>query len=132
MEIILLPIAVDVEKMDSRYRLVIVASQRARQMMEGSPPKIHTRYRKATTISLEELAEGKTEFHTGQDARQAQREARWNREEEARRQVLQAREKDIAGEIKRELSVYVDDPHPDKGLSKRTDEPESQNKMGAG
>lgn len=111
MEIISVPIVVEEEKIDSRYRLVIATSQRARQLMEGNGPAIHTRYRKATTVALEEFLEGKLEIHTGKDAKQAQREARKLREEEIRHQALQAKEREITSEISRELSVYVDDTH---------------------
>ena len=111
MEIISVPIVVDEEKIDSRYRLVIATSQRARQLMEGNGPAIQTRYKKATTIALEEFLEGKLEIHTGKDAKQAQRESRRLREEEMRHQALQAKGREITSEISRELSVYVDDTH---------------------
>jgi DNA-directed RNA polymerase omega subunit len=112
MEIISLPIVVDEKQVDSRYRLVIVGSQRARQLMEGNGPALQTRYKKATTIALEEFLESKLEFYTGKEARLAQREARRLREEEMRHQALQAKERQITSEISKELSVYVDDtPH---------------------
>jgi DNA-directed RNA polymerase omega subunit len=111
MEIISLPIVVNEKQIDSRYRLVIVGSQRARQLMEGNGPAIQTRYKKTTTIALEEFLEGKLEFYTGKEARLAQREARRLREEEMRHQALQAKEREITNEINKELSVYVDDTH---------------------
>ena len=109
MEIISLPIVLDEDKVDSRYRFVIVVARRAKQMMENSPPQIRSRYKKATTIALEEFMEGKIEFSSGEEARAAEMEARRLREEEAKSQSLQARERDIVGEIKKELSVFVDD-----------------------
>lgn len=109
MEIVSQPIVPDLERIDSRYRLVIVASQRARQLMEGNHPRVSTRYKKATTVALEEFLEDQLEFYTGEKARTAQREARRLREEEMRAQALQARERDITSEIRKELSVYVDD-----------------------
>lgn len=107
MEIIALPIVVDEGKIDSRYRLVIVAAQRARQIMEGNGPAIQTRYTKATTIALEEFLEDKLEFFTGKEARLAQREAKRLREEELKHQALRAREREIASEISKELSELV-------------------------
>ena len=110
MEIISLPVVVYEEKIDSRYRLVIVTSQRARQLMEGNGPAIQTRYKKATSVALEEFLEGKLEIYTGKEAiRIAQRDARRLREEEVRHQALQAKEREITSEISRELGVYVDD-----------------------
>ncbi len=119
MEIISLPIVVSENQVDSRYRLVIVVSQRAKQHMEGNGPALQTRYKKSTTIALEEFLESKLEYHTGKEARLAQREARRLREEEMRHQALQAKERTITHEISKELSVYVDDTQTKgKGESK--------------
>jgi DNA-directed RNA polymerase omega subunit len=115
MDITSLPIDVNEKKIDSRYRIVVVGSQRARQLMEGNGPALQTRYKKATTIALEEFLEGKLEFYTGKEARLAQRESRRLREEEMRHQALQAKEREITNEISKELSVYVDDTHPKTG-----------------
>ena len=108
MEIISLPIEMNkIENIDSRYRLVILAAQRARQMMEGSRPVAETRYTKATTIGLEEVLGEKVEFVTGKDARVAQREARRLREEEIKSRALLEKEEDLATEIKKDLSIYL-------------------------
>lgn len=109
MESASLPTVVNEMEIDSRYRLVIVTSQRARQIMGGHGPSIESRFKKATTVALEEFFEKKLEFYTGKEARQAQREARRLRDEELRHQAIQSRGREISSEISKELSVYVDD-----------------------
>ena len=56
-------------KIDSRYRLVLIAAQRARQLMQGSKPRITSKFTKEGTIALDEVLQGKTEFITGEEAR---------------------------------------------------------------
>jgi|GEM_PF-340509 len=108
MEIISLPIEMNkIENIDSRYRLVILSAQRARQIMEGSRPVAETRYTKATTIGLEEVLGRKVGFVTGKDARVAQREARRLREEEIKSRALLEKEEELASEIRKDLSIYL-------------------------
>jgi DNA-directed RNA polymerase subunit omega len=47
---------------ESRYTLVMVAARRARQLVEGSTPRVDTKANKPVTIALDEIAEGKVEF----------------------------------------------------------------------
>jgi DNA-directed RNA polymerase subunit omega len=108
MEVITLPIEVKGDgEIDSRYRLVILAAQRARQLMEGSRPVAETRYTKATTIGLEEVLDDRVEFLLGKEAKVAQKEARRLREEEIKSRALLAKEEELATEIKKDLSVYL-------------------------
>jgi len=54
------------EKIDSLYRLVIVASRRAGQVNRPeSRPLVATRSKKPTVIALEEIIEGKVSYSTG-------------------------------------------------------------------
>jgi DNA-directed RNA polymerase subunit omega len=108
-EIIELPIQLDQTMVDSRYRMVVIGAQRARQLMEGARASEHTKYAKATTVALEEFLAGELRFVTGKEARLAQREARKKREELMRRRALLEREEEISAEIKKDLSVYIDD-----------------------
>ncbi|MCL4461059.1 MAG: DNA-directed RNA polymerase subunit omega [Nitrospirae bacterium] len=62
------PIEVTPDIIDSRYRLVITAAKRARQLMEGSPVKVDKRYLKETTTALQEILEKKIPILTGEDA----------------------------------------------------------------
>ena len=43
----------------SIYKLVILAAKRAKELAEGSPPLVETPYRKATSVALEEILQGK-------------------------------------------------------------------------
>lgn len=53
-------------KIDSLYRLVIVASRRAQQINRPeSRPLVATHSRKSTVIALEEIEEGKVSYTTG-------------------------------------------------------------------
>ena len=51
-------------EMDSKYRLIIVAAQRSKQLQRGARPRIEmdTQRHKPTRIALEEVRRGKVEF----------------------------------------------------------------------
>ena len=95
-------------RIDSRHRLVIATSQRAKHLMQGAKPTTPPRYAKATSIALEEMLHQQVEFLTGKEARQAIKEAKRGKESEMERMAVAAARED-AREIKKELSVYVDD-----------------------
>jgi DNA-directed RNA polymerase subunit omega len=95
---------------DSRHRLVIAASQRAKQIMQGSRPTISTKFTKETTMAIDEMVQGRLEFLTGPDARQAMKDMKRKRESEFERMATAGTTLgEDAREIKKELSVYVDD-----------------------
>lgn len=96
-------------RFDSRHRLVIAASQRAKHLLQGSRPG-PTKFTKETTIALEEVLQGKVEFLTGEAARQAMKDAKQVGVSEVTpiTAVTPALGEDVR-EIKKELSVYVDD-----------------------
>ncbi|NLC03726.1 MAG: DNA-directed RNA polymerase subunit omega [Tissierellia bacterium] len=50
------------DKGDSRYTLVMLAAKRARQIVEGAEPLIDTESKKAVTIAIEEIIEGKIKY----------------------------------------------------------------------
>ncbi len=97
---------------ESRSRLVIIAAQRARQFMQGTRPLISTKHTKPTTMALEEVLKGKVKFVVGKEARQAMKEARKQRERELERLTLAHVGSEDANEIKKDLSVIVDDSKP--------------------
>ncbi|GAC1654428.1 MAG: hypothetical protein NVS9B15_15130 [Acidobacteriaceae bacterium] len=49
-------------EMDSKYREILVAAKRARQIEGGAPTLVETRSRKACKIALEEVRAGKVDF----------------------------------------------------------------------
>lgn len=76
MNIISLPVEIDMKKIDGRYRLVMIASQRAKELSVGVKPKIQTKSKKVTAIAIEETALGKLEFLVGEEAIKAKEEAK--------------------------------------------------------
>ncbi|MDU2066534.1 MAG: DNA-directed RNA polymerase subunit omega [Sporomusaceae bacterium] len=51
-----------VNKVDSKYTLVVLAAKRARQIMDGEPTLIDCRSNKPVTMALEEVALGKVSY----------------------------------------------------------------------
>ena len=49
-------------KVDSKYRFILLAAKRARQLQSGAKSLIHTTARKHTRIAQEELRAGLLEF----------------------------------------------------------------------
>ena len=47
------------EKVDDRYRLVVVTSKRARQLAEGAEPLTDKKEESSVTLAAQEIAEGK-------------------------------------------------------------------------
>ena len=95
------------KEFDSRHRLVIVASQRAKHLAQGAKPTGPSRFTKETTNALDEVLRGKIPYLTGKEARDAMKEAKRGKEGETERIAMMTGED--AKEIKKELSVYVDD-----------------------
>jgi DNA-directed RNA polymerase subunit omega len=92
---------------DSRHRLVIVAAQRAKHLTQGAKATGVSRFAKETTTALDEVLRAKVKFLIGKDARDAMKEAKRGKEGESERLAMMTGED--AKEIKKELSVYVDD-----------------------
>ena len=49
------------EREDNRFALVVLASQRARQLMKGAPPLVQSK-NKAAVTALREIAAGKVHY----------------------------------------------------------------------
>jgi len=51
---------------DSKYRMIILAAQRSKQIQRGASPRVEmdTRKHKPTRIALKEIGEGKIRFET--------------------------------------------------------------------
>lgn len=96
------------QRFDSRHRLVLAAAQRAKHLMQGAPAMGANRFTKETTNALDEVLQGQIKFLIGKEARQALKEAKKGRESELERAAAVESAED-AREIKKELSVYVDD-----------------------
>lgn len=58
------------EKIDSKYTLVVAVAKRARQLVDGSPSLVETNSIKPVTIAMYEIAEGKLECVSGRQNKQ--------------------------------------------------------------
>ena len=107
MDIISLPVEIDMKKIDGRYRLMTIASQRAKELSVGVKPKIQTKSKKVTTIAIEEAALGKLEFLSGVEAIKAKEEAKkfdYRRLLEEKRREASPEE---LTELEKDLKVYL-------------------------
>lgn len=99
------------EQFDSRHRLVIVAAERAKHLIQGARPTGISKFTKESTIALDEVLQGRIKYLKGKEARHAMKDAKRGKESETERMAMMAGED--AREIKKELGVYVDDsPKP--------------------
>ena len=107
MDIISLPVEYDNTRIDGKYRLVAIASQRAKDLSLGSKPKIQARTKKVTSIAIEEAISGELEFLTGEEAIKAREEAG----KFDYRKLLEESRKISAGEdlseLEKDLKVYL-------------------------
>jgi DNA-directed RNA polymerase subunit omega len=55
------------EKVESKYTLVVAVSKRARQLVEGQPKLTKTTSNKPVTIAINEIAEGKLTYVRNSD-----------------------------------------------------------------
>jgi DNA-directed RNA polymerase subunit omega len=116
MDIISLPVEIDKKKIDGRYRLMMIASQRAKELSMGVKPKIQTKSKKVTAIAIEEAAMGKLEFLVGEDAIKAKEEAKkfdYRRLLEEKRREATPEE---LTELEKDLKVYL---HEKETMDKR-------------
>ena len=72
------PIEDLLKRCGSIYRLVILAAKRAKELSEGSPPLVETHHRKATSVALEEILQGKV-LYKGEGAEAEGRSGRRGR-----------------------------------------------------
>ncbi|MEW6455554.1 MAG: DNA-directed RNA polymerase subunit omega [Acidobacteriota bacterium] len=52
------------EGIDSKFRFVIIAAKRSRELMKGSPAKINTKYKNPVKIAQEEISKGYIKYRT--------------------------------------------------------------------
>jgi len=107
MDIISLPVEYDHKKIDGKFRLVAMASQRAKELSLGAKPKVSTKSKKVTTIAIEEAVENKLDFVTGEEAVIAKEKAG---KFDYRKQIEESK-KIAAGEdlteLEKDLKVYL-------------------------
>lgn len=107
MDIISLPVELHEKTIDGKYRLATIAAQRARELSLGVKPKIQSKAKKVTTVSIEEAITGSLEFLVGEDARKAKEEAKtfdYRRLLEGRRREGVSEE---ISELEKDLKIYL-------------------------
>ncbi len=93
---------------DSRYRIVLIAAQRAKQLVRGAEPATKSAFSKDTSRALEEVLQGRVPYLIGDEAKDAIRDAKLMSQRPID-PALYAQPDETAKEIKKELSVYIDD-----------------------
>ncbi len=78
------PIEELLKKTGSAYRLVLLASKRAKEIAEGSPALLNTTKSKATSMALEEILEGKV-FYKPEEPAAGSKSGRGHGKEEKKR-----------------------------------------------
>jgi len=65
-----------VPEIDSKYRLIILAAKRSKQLQRGARPRIDidTAKHKPTRVALEEVLRGMVQFHTINDGEDSEEE----------------------------------------------------------
>ncbi|OGW92227.1 MAG: DNA-directed RNA polymerase subunit omega [Omnitrophica bacterium RIFCSPHIGHO2_02_FULL_63_14] len=84
-----MPIEALLKRCGSIYRLVILAAKRAKELSEGSPPLVETRHRKATSVALEEILQGKV-LYKGDSAEAEGRSGKRGRPNRSRDSALRS------------------------------------------
>jgi DNA-directed RNA polymerase subunit omega len=116
MDIISLPIEYDHNKIDGRFRVIAIATQRAKELALGSTPKVKTKAKKVSTVSLEETISNAVEFLTGEQAKKAKEESK----KFDYRKLLEERKREMSGEelteFEKDLKVYL---HEKEAMDKK-------------
>jgi DNA-directed RNA polymerase subunit omega len=115
MDIITLPVEYDKKKIESKYRLAVIASQRARELAVGADPKVAKKAKKVTTTSLIETVNGDIKFMIGDEAAVALEKAG---RIDFKKLIEEKRKSSIAdlSELEKDLKVYL---HEREGASER-------------
>lgn len=144
MEIVSLPIQMQDKEsgvLDSRFRLVLAAAHRVRQINNGAKPLVATKYHKNTTIALQEVLAGKIDIISGEKARQFKAQERAELEEKmaemaSAEDIFVIRKKvEKREEIEAELKQYIDDrggETPDEGVEEESAVGEEAAEVGEG
>ncbi|MCL4537157.1 MAG: DNA-directed RNA polymerase subunit omega [Nitrospirae bacterium] len=105
MDIISLPVEYNKKEIESRYRLVVIAAQRARELSLGAAQKVQTKAKKVTTTALLEAISGGIEFITGEEAVVAREKA----DKIDYKKLIEEKRKPIEdlSELEKDLKVYL-------------------------
>ena len=109
MDIVTLPIEYDETRIDGRYRLVIAAAQRCREILQGVYPGKTARGSQACIMALEEVISENVEIIKGEEAKKIREKVKRTSYE---RMIEEAQAtEDIASkelsELEKDLKVYL-------------------------
>jgi DNA-directed RNA polymerase subunit omega len=119
MDIVSLPIEYDRNKIDGKYRIVAIASQRARDLSLGAKPKIKTKAKKVTTIAIEETITNAIEFLTGEEAKKAKEEAKRLDYRRLLEEKMKEAPPEETTELEKDLKVYL---HEKESVDKKIED----------
>jgi DNA-directed RNA polymerase subunit omega len=105
MDIITLPIEYDKKKIESKYRLAVIASQRSRELALGAQARIPKKARMISTTALVETIAGEIKFLTGEKAAEALEKA----DKIDFRKLIEDKRKSITdiSELEKDLKTYL-------------------------
>lgn len=78
------PIDELLKRVPSIYKLVVVAGRRAKELAEGAPKMIKGDLRKAASIALEEINQGKVLYKPADDEKESGRKSKASRKSDAK------------------------------------------------
>ncbi len=113
MDVLSSPIELEKTDIDGRFRLINIVSQRAKELVGDSKPKIQTKSKKVTTIAIEEAVAETLEYITGEEAKQANENARKMDYKRFLEEKKRATEQEDLSELEKDLKFYLnekDDP----------------------
>jgi DNA-directed RNA polymerase omega subunit len=113
MDIISLPVEVEKNIVDGRYRLTMVASQRAKELAIGAKPRVQTKAKKVTTIALQEAINGKVEYVVGEEAIKAKEEAKKFDYKKLFEEKKKEATPEELSELEKDLKVYLHEKDSD-------------------
>ena len=117
-DIVSLPIEYNKQSLGSRYRLVVIAGQRARDLSLGAAPKIKAKSKSVINVSILETISGQVEFLVGEEAAIAKE----NAAKIDYKKIIEQRRKPLAtdlSELEKDLKVYL---HERESTGKALDE----------
>jgi len=105
LDIISLPIEYDKKKIESKYRLAVIASQRSRELALGAQPRIAKKSKMISTTALLETISGDIKFLIGEKAAAALEKA----EKIDFRKLIEDKRKSITdiSELEKDLKTYL-------------------------
>lgn len=108
-DVITVPVTYDSLNIDSRFRLVNIVAQRAKDLAVKGNPKVKTNSVKVTTIALEEAVSGVLDFIVGEEAKIAKEEARKIDYKKFLEEKRRETEPEDLSELEKDLKFYLDE-----------------------